>query len=221
MPRRAAHEPGTRGPEATRRRILEAAIEVFAEKGYHETAVDDIVRASDTSKGAVYFHFPNKQGIFAVLVNELTKMLAQRVERSIAREQGAVAKMDAALSTVMDIFTRHRKLSRILFVEVLGAGRSCDRKLIDIHARFAQIIRRHLDEAVADGSIPPIDTEMAAYAWFGAINEIVTRWLYAEKPQPLTTVTPELRALLLRSVGVSPEYQSHINQSPEAIDDGF
>ena len=221
MPRRAADEPSTRGPEATRRRILDAAIDVFAEKGYHDTAVDDIVRASDTSKGAVYFHFPNKQGIFMVLVDELTKMLAQRVEKSIAREHGAVAKLESALKTVTDIFTRHRKLSRILFVEVMGAGRSCDPKLIDIHARFAEIIRRHLDAAVADGAISPIDTDMAAYAWFGAINEIITRWLYTDKPQPLTTVLPELRSLLLRSVGVPLDNQGRINQSPEAVKDAL
>lgn len=196
-------EPSERGPEATRRRILEAAIEVFAEKGYHETAVDDIVRASDTSKGAVYFHFPNKQGIFLVLVDELTKILAQRVERSIAREHGAVAKVEAALRTVIETFTRFRTLSRILFIETAGAGRAADQKLLEIHARFAEIIRKHLDEAVAEGAIPPVNTEMAAYAWFGAMNEVITRWLYTGQPESLADTVPDLAAMLLRSVGAN------------------
>lgn len=200
---RDAREPNERGPEATRRRILEAAIEVFAEKGYHETAVDDIVRASDTSKGAVYFHFPNKQGIFLVLVDELTKILAQRVERSIAREHGAVAKVEAALGTVIDTFTRYRTLSRILFIETAGAGRVADQKLLEIHARFAEIIRKHLDEAVAEGAIPPVNTEMAAYAWFGAMNEVITRWLLTGQPEALADTVPDLAAMLLRSVGAN------------------
>ncbi|HEV8640457.1 MAG TPA: helix-turn-helix domain-containing protein [Methylomirabilota bacterium] len=42
---------------ATRDKILSAALEVFAGKGYHRAIVDDIVRASGTSKGAVYHHF--------------------------------------------------------------------------------------------------------------------------------------------------------------------
>ena len=74
---------------------------------------------------------------------------------------------------------------------------------------------------MADGSIAPLDTEMAAYAWFGAINEIITRWLYTDKPQPLTTVLPELRSLLLRSVGVPLDNQGRINQSPEAVKDAL
>src|SRR3972149_6794226 len=131
--RRSAQEPRTRSPEGTRQRILEAAIEVFAQKGYHDTAVDDIVRASDTSKGAVYFHFPNKQGIFLVLIDELTKMLTQRVEKAIAQEQDAIVKVETALRTVIDSFSRHRKLSRILLVEATGGALGADAKLLDIH----------------------------------------------------------------------------------------
>jgi len=213
-------QPNERGPEATRRRILEAAIEVFAEKGYHDTAVDDIVRASDTSKGAVYFHFPNKQGIFLVLVDELTKILAQRVERSIAREHGAVAKVEAALQTVIDTFTRYRTLSRILFIETAGAGRVADQKLMEIHSRFAEIIRKNLDEAVAEGAIRPMNTELAAYAWFGAINEVITRWLYTGQPESLADAVPDLAAMLLQSLGAVAEQSASGSQwSGLAVED--
>lgn len=51
-------------PPDTRTRILEAAARVFAEKGYHETRMDDIVAAADSSKGSLYFHFANKEEIF-------------------------------------------------------------------------------------------------------------------------------------------------------------
>ncbi len=217
MSRHDDHEPGERGPEATRRRILDAATEVFAAKGYHDTAVDDIVRASETSKGAVYFHFPNKQGIFQVLIDELTKILAQRIERSIANEHGGMAKVEAALRTVIDTFTKHRTLSRILFIETVGAGRTCDQKLLDIHGRFAEIIRHNLDEAVEEGVIAPLDTETAALAWFGAINEIITRWLYTGQPESLEHVTPELAAMLLRSVGYVRGQESRVGTGDEGI----
>jgi AcrR family transcriptional regulator len=56
--------------QATRERILDAAIAVFSRKGYHETKVDDIVAESDTSKGSVYFHFPGKQQVFLALIDK-------------------------------------------------------------------------------------------------------------------------------------------------------
>ena len=52
------------GKRHTRQRILNAAAEVFLEKGYYGAAVDDIVKASHTSKGSFYFHFPSKQDMF-------------------------------------------------------------------------------------------------------------------------------------------------------------
>ena len=48
-----------RDPVSTKTRILDAALSAFSRKGYHDTRLDDIVDESDTSKGAIYFHFAN------------------------------------------------------------------------------------------------------------------------------------------------------------------
>ena len=50
--------------EETRRKILASAAQVFSEKGFYRSVVDDIVKASGTSKGAVYFYFDSKEQIF-------------------------------------------------------------------------------------------------------------------------------------------------------------
>jgi AcrR family transcriptional regulator len=50
----------TRDPQTTRERILDASLDIFSDKGYHDTRLDEIVDQSHTSKGAIYFHFPNK-----------------------------------------------------------------------------------------------------------------------------------------------------------------
>ncbi len=200
--------------QSTRRRILDAAIRVFAEKGYHDTAVDDIVRASNTSKGAVYFHFPNKQGIFIALVEYLANQVLDRMDSAIAREKGGINKVEAALRVGLEIFTSHRSLARILLVEVVGLGHGFDPRLLALRARFTEIIRRHLDRAVSDGVIPPQDTELAARVWLGAINEVAVRWLYAESEEPLEQQLPALRTMLLQSVGYQPSAVSHRLSAP-------
>src|SRR5215467_3830385 len=100
----------TRDKEATRQRLLDAAEEVFAEKGYHGAVVEDIIRASDSSKGGFYFHFPNKQGIFLALIDALVPKLAAAIDRAIAKEPDPIAQLDAALRTVLNLFARHRRL---------------------------------------------------------------------------------------------------------------
>jgi TetR/AcrR family fatty acid metabolism transcriptional regulator len=191
----------TRDKEATRQRLLDAAEQVFAEKGYHGAVVEDIIRASDSSKGGFYFHFPNKQGIFLALIDALVPKFAAAVDRSIADETDPIAQMDAALRTVLETFSRHRKLSKILLVEAVGLGHGFDEKLMHTRGYFAAMIQRYLDHAVAAGAIAPLDTEIASWAWFGSINELVVRWLVTGRPDKLETLMPQLRQLLLHSVG--------------------
>jgi AcrR family transcriptional regulator len=90
-----------------------------------------------------------------------------------------------------------------LFFEAGGAGRGFQAELNSLHDRFARLIQEYLDAAVADGTIPPLDTRVTSVAWFGALDEVVARWLQAEHPGRLEDAYPTLRAILLRSAGVS------------------
>ncbi len=185
-----------------RERILDAAFHAFATRGYRDTAVDDIAGAAETSKGGIYFHFPNKESIFRELMDTTADKLVGRVERAVALEDEPVARADAALHAVLTTFAGHRTMARLLFLDTMGAGRVFQAETNALHERFTRLIQGYLDEAVASGAIPPIDTRIASIAWFGALNEVVARWLLADHPERLEDAYPALRAVLLRSVGV-------------------
>jgi AcrR family transcriptional regulator len=185
----------------TRDKILQAAREVFAEKGYHRALVDDIVRASHTSKGAVYHHFPNKEALFLALVDEFAGRLAEAVAAAIASAHGALGKVQAAVTAGLETFARHRDLARILLLESVSLGPAYQSKRLEVHGRFAALIQAHLDQAVAEGSIPPLDTRVATLAWLGALNEVVVQWLHRGEPDLLTEAVPVLAPMLLRSIG--------------------
>ena len=214
-PKRPGRPPGQGVADATKERILEAAAEVFADKGYYGAAVDDIVRASDSSKGSFYFHFPNKRGIFTALLDHLTDRLVQRVEAAIERSgSDPVQRLEAALQAVLGAFSQRRRLARLLLVEAAGLGHAADDRLLAVHERFTALIERQLEAAVATGQIPPQDTALAACAWMGALNEVVLRWLYTGRPQSLDAALPALRVLLLRSVG----YRGELPAAPAGED---
>jgi len=183
-----------------RQRLLESALVVFTKYGYNDTAIDEIARASETSKGGLYFHFPSKQALFLTLLDEASEALLQRVEFAMATEADPLDRGDAALREVLHAFGSHRLLARLLLVEALGAGKDFTVKLNDLHGRFAMLIGDCLDEAVVAGHIPPLDTRLAAHAWYGAVNQVVLRWLMTGEPQQLEETYPVLRALLLFGV---------------------
>lgn len=197
----AASLEDRRARPETRERLITAAIDVFAQQGYRESAVDDIVTRSRTSKGSFYHFFPSKEAIFLALLERMSGLLLARVTRDVEGASGALARVDAALIAVLALFEEHRTLARILVVEAPAIGHGFDARLFAQHKRFAEYIAARLDDAVREGGIAPLDTDLAAYGWLGAIHEVVLRWLHTGRPERLSDAVPELRRLLLRSIG--------------------
>lgn len=190
----------TKDPETTRSRILDAALDVFSKNGYHDSTVDEIVVRSETSKGSVYFHFPNKQTLFLALVDKFANLLERRIVEAIEQEEVGIARVRAALQACLDTFGKYRLLAKIMLVQAVGLGSVFEEKRLEVNNRFVTLIKGYIDQAVAAGDVPPVDSEIAARAWMGAIYEVVIRWVYTGEPEPsriLSTMLP----LLLRSIG--------------------
>jgi len=185
------------------RRILDAALRVFSRRAYRDASVDEVADEARTSKGGVYFHFPNKETIFLALLDRTAARLREKIESATATFDDPVAKADAALLTVLRTFSKHRALARLFMVEALGAGREFHRRMAEIRGEFAALIQHHLDMATKQHTIAGIDTEIASRAWFGALNEVITHWVLSGEPGRLEDAYDALRPLLMRSVGAT------------------
>jgi TetR/AcrR family transcriptional regulator, fatty acid metabolism regulator protein len=191
-------------PQESRERILDKALDVFSSKGYQETDLGEIAEAAQTSKGAIFFHFPNKERLFLALVDQFADLLERRVTEAIRQEREGVARVKVAVETCLQTFGRYRRPAKILLVQAVGLGATFEKKRLEVNDRFARLIETYLREAVAVGDVPPVDTEVVAYAWMGAIYGVVIRWVYTGEPEPeriLQTLTP----VLLRSIGYEAE----------------
>lgn len=197
-----------RDPDATRGRILDAALMTFSRNGYHGTRLDDIVDESETSKGAIYFHFANKERLFLALVDQFSDLLERRVLEAIQGQDKGMIRVQIALETVLETFGRYRRPAKILLVQAVGLGNIFEKKRAEVHERFARLIETYLKEAIALGDISPVDTEVVAHAWMGAIYNLVIRWVTTGEPEPpriIATLVP----VLLRSVG----YEQPMNRT--------
>jgi AcrR family transcriptional regulator len=76
----AASERGS----LTRRRLLDSARELFTERGYHETPIEQVFEAAGVSRGALYHHFDNKQDLFAAVLEEVEAEVADAVSQAAA-----------------------------------------------------------------------------------------------------------------------------------------
>ncbi|MDE2858316.1 MAG: TetR/AcrR family transcriptional regulator [Chloroflexota bacterium] len=188
---------------STRERILDAALNIFSAKGFHDTKLDEIVAEGGISKGSIYFHFPNKEKLFIALVDQFADLIERRAKEAIAGETQGIRRVQVALEAVLETFGKYRRPAKLLLVQAVGLGTVFERKRMEVNDRFALLIKIYLDEAVADGSIAPVDTAIVAHAWMGAIYSVVIQWVYTGEPSK-DEIMDALLPLLLKSVGYQP-----------------
>ncbi len=182
------------------REILEAALRLFAENGYHGTTVDDVARAANTSKGGVYFHFPSKSDLFLALLDYAARLLFARVEAAVRDVDDPVTKLERGLEVFVRTIASHRTLARLFLVEGLGAGPTFQARLREIHELFIGLIRDQLEAAIRQGRIRPVDTELLSVVWFGALYQLLLRWVSTGEPAPLEDGYRRLAGVLARTI---------------------
>jgi len=109
-----------RHAKPTRERILDAAMELFSAKGFHDTKLDEIVAEASTSKGSIYFHFPNKEKLCIALADELADLIGRRAQEAIAGEAEGIRRVQAALEAVLETFSKYRRPAKLLLVQAVG-----------------------------------------------------------------------------------------------------
>ena len=186
-------------PRSTRERILDAAMNIFSAKGFHDTKLDEIVSEASISKGSIYFHFPNKEKLFIALVDQFADLIERRAQEAIAGETQGIRRVRAALEAVLETFGKYRRPAKLLLVQAVGLGTVFERKRMEVNDRFALLINTYLNEAVADGSIAPVNTHIVSHAWMGDIYNVVIQWVYTGEPSK-DEIMDALLPLLLKSV---------------------
>ena len=108
--------------KSTRERILDSAMNIFSAKGFHDTKLDEIVADANTSKGSIYFHFPNKEKLFIALVDQFADLIERRVSEAIEQETQGMKRVQVALEAVLDTFSKYRRPAKLLLVQAVGLG---------------------------------------------------------------------------------------------------
>ncbi|MEL6407968.1 MAG: TetR/AcrR family transcriptional regulator [Chloroflexota bacterium] len=197
--------------KSTKDRILDAALSIFSNKGYYDTRLDEIADESQSSKGSIYFHFPNKERLFISLVDQFADVIERNVTEAIEEHPAGMQRVQVAIEAVLDTFGKYRRPAKILLVQAVGLGNVFEKKRMEVTDRFAGLIQTYLQEAIETGDIAQVDTEVVAHAWMGAIYNVVIQWVHTGEPEP-ERIMDALVPLLLKSV----DYEMASVQADEA-----
>jgi AcrR family transcriptional regulator len=156
----------TQGRER-RLQLIEAAGELFADRGYDDTRIVDIVERAGVAKGLFYWYFENKEALFRDLVeqNRLQLRRAQAAAIDLAAEPLRRIRQGAEASVVY--MANHARLFSLIEVESVAQLADVLRQGTEEHARDVASI---VSEGIADGTVRDEDPMLLAYGVVGAVG---------------------------------------------------
>jgi AcrR family transcriptional regulator len=194
---RHAPPPEVRLP-LQRQRLLRAAAEEFAERGYAAASVASIARRAGMSKATFYAHFSNKLACILALVDRANEVVAEAVARA-ARSAGnsdAAARFHAGTRAYLDAIAEHPEFARTLLVEIVGAGPAAMAKRDQGMQLFAAILDAENAAAARHGLSRRFASEYDSYAIVGGITELVSRHVRLGEPEDVLELGPVIDRLI-------------------------
>ena len=188
--------------EARRRLLLDAAIALFGRLGYHAATVPMIVVEAQSSTGAFYLYFRNKEDVYAAALQEIGARLAAALNQAIARESMPDARMGAAVEAFVRWLAGNAAEARMLMEAATLGGRleEAHRAVIESHVRSVA--------AALESAAPWVDAQdrgVVARCWVGAILEVTMSWLRMEPGErpDAARLARTVRSFNLRGAGMA------------------
>ena len=180
----AASRAGNGGVDK-RRMILDAAIHVFARKGFHHCRVSDVADEAGVAYGLVYHYFESKEEILNTLFLERWQIMLDAIaEIDSKQDLPARDKLYQVAGFIIDSYRHDPDLMKVIIVEVTRAANSFGAlhlaKIREAYEGIAGIVESARKEGSFKSAIP---AEFAAMCFYGAIEQLLTGWIFEVLPR--------------------------------------
>jgi AcrR family transcriptional regulator len=168
-----------------RAQLMACATELFAERGYHPTAVSDIVDSLGVGKGVFYWYFSSKEELLGEILRDAHLRLRRAQQAAIANTDDPVRRIELGIRASLQWFRDHREFFSITqfaatdetFAPILRRNRE---------VAVADTVR-HLKEAIVEGRIADGEPEIIAHAILGVVDQLTRRYLI-ERDEPVDQI---------------------------------
>lgn len=169
--------------DSKRTTMMQAAIRVFAEKGYHAATIRDIVAASDVAIGTFYFYFPDKETLFVHLYDETAEFLLQAIRQAMAPRSDFSRQLQAGLQAYVNIAVYEPAVIQLLLVGGIGATPSLNKSQSNYRERLTAMWQQVVESAMDTGQIVPQNDRRTAEGFAGGFDEVVINLISHPNPE--------------------------------------
>ena len=175
-----------RARDIRRQHLVEASKEAFAQKGFHETSISEIVRQAGIARSTFYQYFDSKLHLFESILETFLQDLHDAMQ-PVSLVPGGPSPMNQVqdnLTRVLNLVLDERDLTRILMYHTGTPDRAMVGRLEEFYSEAAGMVQRSLNLGVSMGLVRPCDTRVVSFCIIGAVKEVVFQLTSSPEPRP-------------------------------------
>ncbi|HZG72212.1 MAG TPA: TetR/AcrR family transcriptional regulator [Chondromyces sp.] len=178
--------------------IIDAAVIVIAEKGYHQAQVSKIAKQAGVADGTIYLYFKNKEDILISLFQEKMGEFVEKIEQVIAGKKTAAEKLLVLVENHFEMLSKDRHWAVVTQLELRQSNKDLRLKINQVLKSYLSVIDKVLLEGMDSGEFKEtLDMKLARQMIFGTMDETATTWVMKDQAYDLVALAPKIAELLL------------------------
>lgn len=183
------------------KQIIDAAIIVIAENGYHQSQVSKIAKQAGVADGTIYLYFKNKEDILISVFEEKMEMFANNLKEIIEKDATASEKLYKMIENHFNVLASNHHLATVTQLELRQSNLALRLRINAILKNYLSLLDSILKEGIENGEFErTIDIRLARQMVFGTIDETTTTWVMNEYKYDLVDLTGKVHRLLLNGI---------------------
>ncbi|MBD3225466.1 MAG: TetR family transcriptional regulator [Caldithrix sp.] len=159
-------------------RIIEAAVIIFAHKGFYNATVKDVALKAGVADGTIYNYFKNKDDLLISLFEQKMEAILDRFQKSIDSVDNPAGKLVHLIHTHFEIIEEDCRLAEVFQVELRQSSKFLKNYHNQKFSDFLNMISSIIKTGKADGSFrTDLDVDVIKVMIFGSIDEVARQWI--------------------------------------------
>jgi len=192
-----------------RDRILQAGVQVFARKGFHNSRVSEIARHAGVADGTIYLYFKNKVEILISIFEEEMEKIINEVQIAVSSQTTSESRLKAFIQTHLEIVRKKPKLAQVFHLELRQSNRFLKEYSGTKLREYLTILSGLFEAGQAEGAFSAaIPANIFKRALFGALDEVATHWVLSKnkKYDPVASAE-QIANIFLYGARISPKHK--------------
>lgn len=159
---------------SVREKIRAAAVQLFAEMGYHAAPLRDIASLAGIQAASIYYHYPSKQALLVEIMDTYMRQLNESLEQIISRSAGVAERLYEAIASHIRLHTTYKAEFFIIDTEIRALEGESREQILALRDQYEHLLQRLLQEGVDQGVLRPTDVKVTSYAVIAMCTEVAS-----------------------------------------------